>query len=370
MRVVHVVRQYPPGLGGLEEFVDRLTQIQARAGHDVQVVTLDRIFAEPSLRLAKSESRDGVAVARIPFVGSRRYPIAPTALRAVRGADLVHVHAIDFFFDFLAATRFLHRRKLVATTHGGFFHSGAHARLKRAWFDKATRLSARAYGAVVACSAADFALFSSIGAPRLRLIENGVDVEKFADMAAKLPRKRLVALGRFSLNKRLDRLLDAAAALARLDPEWRLDLIGAESDWTGARLGGEIARRRLDGVVALHVQPDNREIGAIIGAASIFVSASEYEGFGISLVEALSAGLSPVVEANAAFAEFAAKGPEVALTDYANPEGAAQAIVAAYARLAADCAGVRVAAMRAAAPYAWSGVAARYQSLYEDVLAN
>jgi alpha-1,3-mannosyltransferase len=44
-------------------------------------------------------------------------------LRHLRDADIVHVHAIDFFFDFLGWTKPLHGKKLVVSTHGGFFHT-------------------------------------------------------------------------------------------------------------------------------------------------------------------------------------------------------------------------------------------------------
>jgi len=36
-RIVHVVRQFHPGVGGLENFVDQLARRQADAGHKVRV---------------------------------------------------------------------------------------------------------------------------------------------------------------------------------------------------------------------------------------------------------------------------------------------------------------------------------------------
>ena len=77
---------------------------------------------------------DGAEVVRIPFFGSTRYPLAPSVIKFIRDADVVHVHAIDFFFDYLAWTKPLHRRKLVVSTHGGFFHTPYAARLKQLYF--------------------------------------------------------------------------------------------------------------------------------------------------------------------------------------------------------------------------------------------
>ena len=367
MRIVHVVRQFPPSVGGIEEVVAQLAAAQAAAGHTVGVVTLDRVFAEPARVLPAHDTMGAVRITRIPYRGSSRYPLAPQALAHVRDADLVHVHAIDFFFDFLAAAAPLHRRPLVATTHGGFFHTPAHARLKRWWFSAITRRAARAYGALIACSQADEDLFRPLGHRRLRLIENGVDIAKFADRGAQTPHKRAIAIGRFSVNKRLDRVLDATAALVARDGDWRVTIAGAESDWTAARLHSEIAARGLDSIVTAIVRPTNAALAEAIGTASVFLSASDHEGFGVSLIEAMSAGLAPVVAGNAAFRAFSKRHADVALADYADPAAAAAVICARHAQVCADAL-LRARLMAAAAGYAWPDVARRTLALYEDVM--
>ncbi|HMN72976.1 MAG TPA: glycosyltransferase family 4 protein [Rhodoblastus sp.] len=366
MRIVHVTRQFPPGLGGIEEVVAQLVEAQARAGHDVRVLTLDRIFTDPDTQLVARDEWMGAEVLRFPYRGSMRYPLAPAVLGHVRDADVVHVHAIDFFFDFMSFTRGWHRRPMVATTHGGFFHTDAHARLKRLWFSTVTRAAARGYDRIVACSQPDFDMFAAVAGDNLTLIENGVDIGKFADLASRAPTKNLVAIGRFSFNKKPDRLLDAMAELGKRDPAFSLDLIGGEFDWTREKLAAEIATRDLQRSVRLHVGASNAEIAEIVSRASLFVSASVHEGFGISLIEALSAGLLPVVEANAAFKSFAARVSDVALTDYARPAVAADAVVQAQARLAADPAAMRARLVAAAQPFAWPGVAERYMRVYEE----
>lgn len=368
MRIVHVVRQFAPGVGGLEEVVGRLAELQARAGLDVRVVTLDRIFADPGVRLVARDSWMGADVVRIPWRGSPRYPLAPSVLSHIRDADIVHVHAIDFFFDFLALTKVIHGKPLVATTHGGFFHTKAHGGLKRIWFSTVTRASVRAYAAIVACSASDFAMFEKIAPGNLTTIENGVDIGKFADRASPSPVKRMVTIGRFSENKRYDRLLDAMAELVRRDAEWRLDIVGAESDWSAARMRKEVASRALDANVCVHVRPGIDEMAAIVSRSSLFVSASEHEGFGLSLIEAASAGLGVVAHGNEAFLAFAKQCPDIAIADFAQPDAAAQAIETAFARLIEDP-GSRARMIAAAQRYDWPDVAARYLETYRRALS-
>jgi alpha-1,3-mannosyltransferase len=116
----------------------------------------------------------------------------------------VHVHAIDFFYDFLAWTKPFHGKKLVVTTHGGFFHTDFAARLKRVYFETATRLSALAYEKIVASSQSDAELFGRIS-PRVVTIETGVSIDKFANCAAREATRTMIYFGRLSKNKRLIR---------------------------------------------------------------------------------------------------------------------------------------------------------------------
>ena len=358
-----MVRQFLPNRGGLEDVVANLCRAQLRLGLRPSVVTLNRLFVAPDRLLPAREVIDGIPVTRIPFRGSSRYPLAPSVFAHLGEADIVHVHAIDFFFDALAFGRLLHGKRLVATTHGGFFHSGDYASLKALWFRSVTRLSAHAYRGLAACSAADAARFRTIAGDRVMLIENGVDIAKFAGAASPVPRRRLVSIGRFSKNKRPDRLIATMRELASRNPDWHLDLIGVASDWTEPALRAAIAEAGMESHVSLHLGLGDDEVRRLLGQASLFVSASEFEGFGLVLIEALSAGLVPVVHPNAAFAGLASELPAVRLADFAQPVAAADAIGAAYDALCA-AGGLDPGVAAQIGHYSWDDVARRYLGLY------
>ncbi|NKK70500.1 glycosyltransferase [Rhizobium leguminosarum bv. viciae] len=368
--IVHVVRQFLPNRGGLEDVVANLARQTVRRGYRVRVVTLDSLFTAPEDKLPLREDIDGIEVVRIPWFGTSRYPLAPQVFRHLADADLVHVHAIDFFFDALAWGRLLHGKPMIVTTHGGFFHTRKYATIKKIWFQTLTRASAMAYRRVVCCSASDLKQFSEI-VPDSLLIENGADIGKFADTASRRAKRRIVTIGRFSVNKRIDHLLDAMAMLKTRDPEWHLDIVGAESDLGRADVEGAIESRHLSGRVTLHVSPENDTIRRIIAEASIFASASEYEGFGLVALEAMSAGLLPVLNANDAFATLAARHPVIMLADFTDPESAATAIEAAHQALSRQPDAVRAGLLDAARGYSWDIVAGRYIDLYRslDVVA-
>ncbi|WP_209888425.1 glycosyltransferase family 4 protein [Rhizobium leguminosarum] len=364
--IVHVVRQFLPNRGGLEDVVANLARQTVRRGYRVRVVTLNSLFTAPEDKLPPRENLDGIEVVRIPWSGSSRYPLAPEIFRHLADADLVHVHAIDFFFDALAWGRLLHRKPMIVTTHGGFFHTRKYAAIKKIWFRTLTRASAMAYRRVVCCSASDLKQFSEI-VPDSKLIENGADIGKFADTASRRAKRRIVTIGRFSVNKRLDYLLDAMVMLKTRDPEWHLDIVGAESDLNQADVEAAIESRKLTGYVTLHVSPDNGAIRRIITDASLFASASEYEGFGLVALEAMSAGLLPVLNANDAFARLADRHPVIMLADFTRPEAAATAIEAAYQDLSRQPETVRAGLLDAARGYSWDIVAGHYIDLYRSL---
>ncbi|MBB3658751.1 alpha-1,3-mannosyltransferase [Rhizobium sp. BK650] len=364
--IVHVVRQFLPNRGGLEDVVANLARQTLKRGYRVRVVTLNSLFTAPDDKLPARETIDGIEVIRIPWSGSSRYPIAPQIFRHIGDAHLIHVHAIDFFFDALAWGRFLHRKPMVVTTHGGFFHTKKFLVLKKVWFRTLTRLSAIAYRRVVCCSASDLSQFVQI-VPDGMTIENGADIGKFADAASHTPERRIVTIGRFSVNKRLDLLLDAIAALLKRNPDWHLDIIGAESDLDTADVRREIAARLLEASITLTVSPDNHVIGGIIAKASLMASASEYEGFGIVALEAMSAGLQPVLNSNEAYRSLAGRHEAIILADFTKPEAAADAIEEAYRKVATEGAALRRKLIEAADAYSWDAVAERYIDLYRSI---
>ena len=365
---VQVVRQFAPGRGGLEDVVANLSRFLLKRGYRVRVVTCNSLFSDPDCALADFEMIDGVEVVRVPWRGSPRYPVAPDVFRHLVDADIIHVHAIDFFFDALALGSFLHRKPMVVTTHGGFFHTRKYAAIKKIWFQTLTRLSALAYRQVLCCSQSDLALFRKIAGKRAVLVENGVDTGKFADRASRVAQRRLVTIGRFSVNKRLDRLLDAMAVLARRDPRWHLDIVGAPGDFSAQDIKREIAHRRLGGHVSMHVSVDNSAICDVLNHASLFVAASVYEGFGLAAVEAMSAGLVPILQPNDAYQALSKRHGGVLLADFSYPEESARTIEAAYSLVESDVAGRRNAMIAAADEHSWARMAVHYGEIYQSVL--
>lgn len=378
MKVAHIVRQYIPSIGGMEEVVRNLAGHQRQRGTYLpSVITLDRLFRAPDAALPAEAVIDGIPVFRLGYRGSERYPFCPHVLQHLADYDLVHVHGVDFFFDFLSNTRWLHGKPLIASTHGGFFHTAYAARLKRIFFHSATRTSCLGYRRIVGTSQNDGDIFRAItSAPRLQVIENGVDVDKFHEAGSPALRPAIVYFGRWSVNKGLHETLQMFAALCDRQPQedWSLRILGREYDLSAEQLRQQAEQLGISHRVHVHANPSNAEIREALAQASYFVSLSHHEGFGIAPIEAMSAGLQPLLSPIPPFEKLVREtGCGLLLTD-ADPVSQAVHIVQWHqqARQSGDVAYTecRRRAMNAAQRYSWSEVGRLYDQQYAQVLGK
>lgn len=371
MRIIHVVRQFRPGVGGLENMVGDLAAAQVGRGHSVRVVTLNRLFdAPPDERLVSRETMAGVEVVRVPYFGSRRYPIAVSVIKHIKDADIVHVHGLDFFFDYLALTALWHRRKLVVSTHGAFFHTPYAAALKRIYFATMTRLSLSQYAGVATVGIEDDRLFNTIRSRGILLIENGVDIDKYCGASAHTPTRTIVSVGRFSSNKRFDRMIAFTAALRRQDPRWRLSIVGRPWDLSVRDLNALAESAGVADAVEIVAAPSNDAVRDIMARCTVIASASDYEGFGLAAVEGMSAGLYPVLSDIPPFRRLVERSGLGVLLDFSSADTAADRFLAKWQDVEADWGAARQAAMTASSQYGWSRVNEKYESLYHSVLGT
>jgi alpha-1,3-mannosyltransferase len=360
MRVCHVVRQYAPGVGGLESFVAMLARELSEQGCVNEVLTLDRLFHDHRRRLPALEQVGGIRVRRAPMVGHPRFFLPLIEQDALAGYDVIHVHGIDGMFDRVARQRRRCGQSLVATSHGLFFHTPWMQTLKHLYLNTATRLAAAQYDLLIANSLSDKTKLRVVSDNVVHL-PNGVS----ALGAFQAGGGDVLCLGRLAEHKHVYRVVAAFAEPELINA--RLHIVGPE--WGVSYL--DIARvAELLGVsdrVLLHGRVDGRRLGEIAKSCGVYVSASTYEGFGMSLIEAMSVGLVPVVQPNAAFAELIGAANVGALTDFARPNTAARAIRRQLDML--DPAQRRE-ARAFSTRFSWSGHAKRTRRLYRMAARN
>jgi alpha-1,3-mannosyltransferase len=369
IKVVHVVRQYHPSVGGMEDVVQNIAQHQMeRHGQVPVVLTLDRLFRNSGQRLSGKEVVNGVEVIRLPYRGSSRYPLCPGVLDHVRDADVIHVHGIDFFFDFLAATRPIHRRPMVVSTHGGFFHTRFASTLKSIYFNTATRLSSFAYDRVIATSDNDGEIFNAIvKSPKKVVIENGVNVEKYAGKSAPAPTPALIYFGRWSENKGLLETIEFFRRLVSRQPSWKLIIAGREYDHTEKALMALLQKHQLVESVRLVPNPSDQELASLIGQSSYFICLSRHEGFGIAPIEAMSAGLTPILSDIPPFRNLIEQAGAGVLLDNGDFDNGIADLLALHARGEHEYVRRRAWVRAFVERYNWKQIADKYVDIYTDL---
>lgn len=364
MKILQVVRQYLPGTGGMETYVANLCRQLRDRGHQTDVATLDRLFksGEP---LPAYEEIDGTRVIRLPFSGTARYFVAPRLLQLLPRYDLVHVHGVDFFAELLGSLRKMHNVPVVLSTHGGFFHTPWLLPLKKAWFQTVTRLSLRGIDRVIASSPQDRELFKRI-CDDVSLVENGIDFATFSAVNKEGDGETLLFIGRLSKNKRVDRLIRATVALRRERPRAKLVIVGP--DWEGlqdelVQLAAGLGQGEAVNFTGTLPEP---EMLKRLAEARLFVSASEYEAFGLSAVEAMASGTVPVLNRITAFNDMIRDGENGFLTDFADPETAAKVLEAALGLPEEELREIGGRARQTAARHDWRKVAGYIEAVYEE----
>jgi len=367
VRILQVARQFYPSIGGVENVVENLARQLIQRGLQCDVLTLNRFFGNMGQTLPPWDSVKGIDVIRIPFVGGSRFFLAPGVLRFVRDYDLVHIHNVDTFVDLLVATKPWHRRPLVLSTQGGYFHTRTALALKEIYFNTITRLTMRGLDAAIVVSEHDRSLFGKISS-RLELISDGVDYATFGSIQKQVEPGLLVTVGRIASNKRVDRLLAAFARVVRERPTASLAIVGRPQDGHLSEVQALATRLGVDEKVVFAGEVDDAELRAWLGRANLFVSASEYESFGLSVLEAMSSGTVPVVNDIPAFRAAITPRENGFIADFGDVDQAADALLEALSLDPAQLRKMGKNAQKSVARYSWENVAVQLEQLYRRVL--
>jgi alpha-1,3-mannosyltransferase len=359
MKVLHLLPTHLFAIGGMEDFTRNLALRLQRHGIDVEIWHLP--LRKGALLMDDPPS---LKVDDLPVKNLSRYRVPCFDPRRLRRYDLVHVHGVGGIADMVALSSPWHRRPLVVSTHGGIFHTTSMQRIKRLYFDVVEPLVARWVTCYVACSVNDHDLFAG-RVPHLELIENGVEVYP-RPVDPKDP-GRWVWIGRWSRNKELPALFAAVAAARRLMPAAKLEVVGAPDDLTRDDLKRLALESGLGDGLTIHQAVPRARLAEILAGAGLTLSAARHEGFGLAVIEAMSAGCVPVVNDIPVFRRFVAQAGVGRVCSYADPQAAGTAMVE-VARAIADDPRTAERASGFARRYAWPEVEGRWLALYRRLV--
>jgi alpha-1,3-mannosyltransferase len=328
------------------------------------ILTLNRREGDEPL-LPWHDENDGIPIHRLRCLDMKYYRAVRLPLKELRDADVLHVHGLGAWLDFAVATKLAHRRPIVLSTHGGIFHTSRLSLLKNLYFHGWQWWNLKFVDQVVACSRVDEHSFAPL-APRMILLENGADVDELArpGMAEKDPRAMLF-VGRLAANKAIDDLLRTCAALAERGQDFTMRIVGPDRNRARPALESLLRSLKIGDRVTFVGEVTPSQLIAEYARASLFVSASRSEGFGISVVEAMAAGCVPVVNNIPAFRDLLSGARDGVIVDFSDACGTAATIAGLFTQ---DLAARREAARERAWDFSWRQKAPKWKQIYADVI--
>ena len=214
----------------------------------------------------------------------------------------------------------------------------------------------------------DFELFSKI-VPRekLALIENGIDFEKFSMAKNEKTKNSFVFLGRMSRNKRIDLLIDAFAGLKRKTKDFELHIAGMDFDNILEEMKRKAEESGIAENVFFHGEVSEKELLELLGSSEFFVSASEYEGFGLTALEAMAAGCIPVLNKIDSFKNFVSAGKNGFIADFEKSAETAERIFEITEMEKKRKSEIAGNAAARAGDFSWEKKALEYEKVYSEV---
>ncbi|ANS65354.1 glycosyl transferase [Streptomyces lincolnensis] len=297
MKALHVITGL--GVGGAEQ---QLRLLLRHLPVDCDVVTLTNPGA-----VADGLAADGVRVTHLGMAGNRDLAALPRLVRLIRdgGYDLVHTHLYRACVYGRLAARLAGVRAIVATEHS-LGDSQMEGRKLTAGVRGLYLASERLGRATVAVSPTVAGRLRRWGvpAPRIQVVPNGIDLDRFRfDPARRLRTRRRLGLpetayvvggiGRLTPGKHFDVLI---RALARLSDQYWLVLVGGGPEEHALR---RVARDAgvADRVLFTGERPyvsdgsPGPDLPSLTAAMDLLASPCPEEAFGLAVVEALASGL-------------------------------------------------------------------------------
>jgi len=385
VKVAHVLLRFDAP-GGVETNVREVTRRLRAAGEEVEVYASD-LYDEARWERRSNYAPvvDGVPVHRFPvrkrLVPGLTMPMMVGLMDALSqsGADVIHAHS-HRYGHVLEAAAVAERLgiPLVVSTH---YHPADRReppvkrgllRMQDVIFGMTAYRVARALVVQTDREAALIREFAP--AKKLRTIAPGIDLASWSTPQGDrtdgldLPDEYFLFVGRVASSKGLPTLLEA---LARLQPSHRRPLVLMGRDW-GERAHLEAQARTLglsDSVRFLSHVEESSVYRGVIRRARALVLPSEWEAFGLVLLEAMAAGTPVVATAVGGVPDVLEEGRAGRLVPYGDAATLARALRSVLEN-APETERLRAAASERVRGFDWSVTVDRHRALYREVTAR
>ena len=306
MKILQGCVRYPPAPGGAETVVKAYSEGLRDLGHDVKVITTDLYTETPFVKREMPSEVNGINVTRhkaYTVSGEAHYVLAPGMVQSFlsKKADIIHTHSYGYFQNHAGWIRErFQSTPWVITPH---FHpswsmwGGAKRKTLREFYDTVIGKGTMESADLITCVSKHERdmLVSEIGISEdnIKIIYNGInwndwqilpDKNIFRKQYPDISDKFVLFAGRLATNKGLSDLISAMDLLNQKS----VDLVITGADMG---LGKQLEEEALEKGVRMHRlgHIDDETYRSVLAAAEMLVLPSEYEAFGIVLLEAAAA---------------------------------------------------------------------------------
>jgi len=309
MHVIQVAPRFRPAVGGVEEHVYQISLELARRGHNVTVITSTE--ADGKICPLQTEIMEGIHVYRFPLFMPKMFRelwFIPQILKhflRIPG-DVVHAHGYRCLSSF-NAIYFAQIRNVpsVLTPHGIYPTRSFMNGLAKSIFDHVFgRLLLGFSDKIVALSEHNRQLLLQIGASASKIVTvpNGVNIEEYANLqrSSKILDELntngpvLLYVGRIDWNKRVEKIVESMPIILKDFPSAKLVVVGPDyGDYVSKLL--DIANKlKIERSLVITGNVSREKLLKFYSAADAFLLPSSYEGFGLSMLEAMCSKI-PVI---------------------------------------------------------------------------
>ena len=306
MKILQGCVRYPPAPGGAETVVKAYSEGLRDLGHDVEVITTDLYTETPFVKKEMPSEVNGINVTRhkaYTVSGEAHYVLAPGMVQSFlsKKADIIHTHSYGYFQNHAGWIRErFQSTPWVITPH---FHpswsmwGGTKRKKLREFYDTVIGKGTMESADLITCVSKHERdmLVSEIGISEdnIKIIYNGInwndwqilpDKNIFRKQYPDISDKFVLFAGRLATNKGLSDLISAMDLLNQKS----VDLVITGADMG---LGKQLEKEALEKGVRMHRlgHIDDETYRSVLAAAEMLVLPSEYEAFGIVLLEAAAA---------------------------------------------------------------------------------
>ena len=173
---------------------------------------------------------------------------------------------------------------------------GTREGLRLRWLSRHAARHARAVVTISDFSRREIVEHLNVPAAKIHVIPPGVPQRRASPLRGiGAIEPRLLYAGSIFNRRHVIDLIDAFAGVARIRPDASLDLVGDNRSYPFEDVEAAIARQNLGGRIRWQRYADDDTLADLYSRARAFAFFSEYEGLGLTPLEALQSGAPPVL---------------------------------------------------------------------------